>query len=320
MKFYNTNSLNMYEFNEKDCTEVIFTSSDFYIILDIDLITNDSKRSILMNVKDIGTKIVMIVYDLIPITHSYQYSDRFVKLFNNYLTNDIGSLANIVFTISNYTKNILEQYLNSNNLKTGLKIIPFPLGFDIPVSLSHKDVIPNQFLTIGTVEPRKGYDILIHAFELLHSLGYNYNLITAGSYDRTRNELSKNYASMVETSAANNNFHTHFENANDTLIAELYQTSSALIYPSIAEGFGLPIIEAVSYGLPLILRDIPVFREVAEDNAYYFPDTNNPEDLAYAIIQWGLLQTHKLIPDTSNIKLYSWHDSAKYFVEQLLLG
>ncbi len=62
----------------------------------------------------------------------------------------------------------------------------------------------------------------------------------------------------------------------------MYDAAQCLLAASEAEGFGLPLIEAAQHGLPVMARDIPVFREVAGDHAFYF-DGTDPEHLADAI-------------------------------------
>lgn len=60
------------------------------------------------------------------------------------------------------------------------------------------------------------------------------------------------------------------KNANDADLKCLYQNARALVYPSLAEGFGLPIMEAANHGLPVIASDIPIFRELAAEQISYF--------------------------------------------------
>ncbi len=65
------------------------------------------------------------------------------------------------------------------------------------------------------------------------------------------------------------------DKASDADLNLLYQNAHALVIASVAEGFGLPIVEAARYGTPVIATDIPVFREAAGDGATYFPVLNS---------------------------------------------
>ena len=72
-----------------------------------------------------------------------------------------------------------------------------------------------------------------------------------------------------------------------------------------AEGFGLPIIEAAKHSLPIIARDIPVFREICGSNAYYFNGLESTE-LAMALKQWLDLHATGKIPSSKNIPWLTW--------------
>lgn len=82
-------------------------------------------------------------------------------------------------------------------------------------------------------------------------------------------------------------------------MAELYARSRALIFAS-QEGFGLPLIEAAQKKLPVIIRDIPVFKEIAQEHAWYFSG-EAPSDIAKAVEEWLALyeQTRILVPKIS---------------------
>jgi glycosyltransferase involved in cell wall biosynthesis len=109
----------------------------------------------------------------------------------------------------------------------------------------------------------------------------------------------------------------YLNHPNDRTLQSYYLNSWALIYPSYDEGFGLPIIEASYYNLPLIVRDKEVFREIAGDNAYYFKDTKEPFDIYQAILNWMRLERQKSYPQSKNINYLSWRDSTKWLLEIL---
>lgn len=100
----------------------------------------------------------------------------------------------------------------------------------------------------------------------------------------------------------------YFSSASDELLQYLYKSSTALIYASLNEGFGLPLIEAAHYGLPIIARDKPIYHEVVGESAYYF---NEDDELDEVVKKWLLLFERNLHPKSQNIPSVTWEETAK---------
>jgi glycosyltransferase involved in cell wall biosynthesis len=100
-----------------------------------------------------------------------------------------------------------------------------------------------------------------------------------------------------------------FDNADDGTLEGLYRSASILLAASDGEGFGLPLIEAASHGLPIIARDLRVFREVAGDHAFYFAGRDAPA-LAAAISDWLDLYRQGKHPSSVGIRWLTWDESA----------
>jgi glycosyltransferase involved in cell wall biosynthesis len=93
-------------------------------------------------------------------------------------------------------------------------------------------------------------------------------------------------------------------------LESLYREATCLIAASYTEGFGLPLIEAAQYRLPIIARNIPVFHEVAGEHAYYF-DSKDPVDLANVIRNWIELYENDEHPVSDNMPWLTWRESAQ---------
>jgi glycosyltransferase involved in cell wall biosynthesis len=100
------------------------------------------------------------------------------------------------------------------------------------------------------------------------------------------------------------------EGVSDEMLGDLYARSSCLLAASEGEGFGLPLIEAAQAKLPIIARDIPVFREVAGDHAFYFAGMA-PDALAQAIVKWVELRRQNRHPWSEGIQWVTWAQSAE---------
>jgi glycosyltransferase involved in cell wall biosynthesis len=94
------------------------------------------------------------------------------------------------------------------------------------------------------------------------------------------------------------------QDATDFELEYSYKIADALLFPSQNEGFGLPLVEAAYQGLQILCSDIPIFRELAGDNAEYFTLTNEDE-LSKSMMQWDKENNH---PDSGNIRLYTWQE------------
>lgn len=103
---------------------------------------------------------------------------------------------------------------------------------------------------------------------------------------------------------------------DDAELALAYAGAAAFVFPSLAEGFGLPILEAAATGLPLILSDLPVFREVAADAALYF-DPFDPRSLTESIcrmIRPETLANHRVRVGSIPAR-FSWDECADRHAE-----
>ena len=124
-----------------------------------------------------------------------------------------------------------------------------------------------SFLMVGTIEPRKGHAHVLDAFDRLWSRGLDVNLVIVGA--EGWRHLRPNMRRIIPQIIARLRSHPEWgrrlfwvNRASDEYLEKIYATSSCLIAAAEGEGFGLPLIEAARHGLPIIARDIPVFREV----------------------------------------------------------
>lgn len=104
----------------------------------------------------------------------------------------------------------------------------------------------------------------------------------------------------------------------DEMLLATYEHSAALIAASEGVGFGLPLIEAARARVPIIARDLPVFREVAGDYAFYFSGAT-PDAPAFALRQWIALRTRDAVPKFGNLQWIGWTESARRLMN-LVLG
>lgn len=256
-----------------------------------------------------GVHIWFFVYDLIPIINKDTVQNVHKKYFEKWL-HQILQYTGII-AISNSTLQDVKNYIKSHSNLVYNKDLRFEYALlgsdfkrrdDIRASLDENKEI--SFLMVSTVEPRKKYDQAVEAFSILWNKGYDCTLQIVGRPGWNNEET----ISMIQNhNLLNKKLFWYNTGISDDELAVLYQNCTAVLFTSIAEGFGLAIMEAASYKKPLVLRDLPVFKEIAADNAFYFSGLS-PQGLADKIEEWIKLYKENKHPVSDNIKFISWDD------------
>jgi glycosyltransferase involved in cell wall biosynthesis len=171
-----------------------------------------------------------------------------------------------------------------------------------------------SFLMVGMIEPRKGHLQVLEAFSELWRQGLEINLVIVGKVEwadlpeyrrRTIPETIRKLRSHPELGKRL----FWLEGISDEYREKIYAVSACLIAASYGEGFDLPLIEAARHKLPIIARDIPVFREMAGERAFYFKG-DDPEALANAIEEWQALKLECNHPKSEDLPWLTWKESA----------
>jgi glycosyltransferase involved in cell wall biosynthesis len=217
----------------------------------------------------LGGKVFTCIYDILPVTHPEFFPAKTVKMFNPWFKQATEE-SDALLSISRATRSEVEQ---RSKLSQGQSIV-FHLGADFsstPHQLSiAKKPIPT-FLMVGTIEPRKGHATVLDAFQTIWRSGQEMKLVFVGRPGWKVRALMKR---IKKIDKENESFIFH-EGASDELLSECYRSADVVIAASLAEGFGLPLVETLRLGKPIIVSDIPAFREVAGDLPTYFEPGNS---------------------------------------------
>jgi glycosyltransferase involved in cell wall biosynthesis len=154
---------------------------------------------------------------------------------------------------------------------------------------------------VGTVEPRKGHAQALEAFEQLWREGHQCQLVIVG-------KSGWNVEKLILKIAQHKNLGMRLfllEGISDEYLSLIYENATCLLVAAEGEGFGLPLIEGAQHGLPLLVRNIPIFREVAEDNAEYFCAQNSLQ-LSYSIAMWMQKFHRNLHIKSERLNYRSW--------------
>ena len=133
-----------------------------------------------------------------------------------------------------------------------------------------KFVIDEGFiLAVGHIEARKNYPRLVDAMAKLGARGFHQSLVIIGNDGGERVEVEK----RIEAHGTAGRVHL-LSGLSDLEVRCAYALCSLFVFPSAYEGFGIPILEAMAAGRPMVLSDIDVFREITEQQGVYFSPTD----------------------------------------------
>ena len=204
------------------------------------------------------TNYILTIHDL----NALYETDNIViqESFKRSLQNKINR-ANAVTFISQFTQTEVEKYFNLNGKKT--KVIYN--GISLTDQTVRPLIVPNsKFLfSIGTILPKKNFHVLI---EFLKLLPPEYTIVLAGT---TFHSYAAEMKKTIQMAGLENRFFLIGTIAEEEK-RWYYENASAFIFPSLLEGFGLPVAEAMSLGLPLFISDKTSLPEIGGSDAYYF--------------------------------------------------
>jgi glycosyltransferase involved in cell wall biosynthesis len=300
-------------------------SGDVYFMADLEHQHVIRNRRAYRAMRDHGVSVNFMVHDLLPLQFSHFFPSHASATHQAWL--EVVAEADRAICVSRTVAGDLTAWHaeNINDRRQTLKICHSHNGCDLFAS-SPTTGMPRRgqrllelfrqapsFLMVGTVEPRKGHDQVLECFEEIWAAGGSERLVIVGRPGWMVDSLILKLRRHRER----NRRLFWIEDASDEFLDRIYASCTCLIAASHGEGFGLPLIEAASKGLPIIARDIPVFREVAGDHAFYFNAASTPAGLADTIAQWLRLNRELRAPNSSLIQRLTWEESAEQLKRHL---
>jgi glycosyltransferase involved in cell wall biosynthesis len=300
------------------------------IFLGLDLIADTAPAAVgwFNAQRNRGVKIYFIVYDLLPVLRPEWFHEGIALCFPSWVET-IARVSDGLVGISRAVTDDVKGWLdraNPDRLRD-LKLGYFHLGADIENSQPSAGLPDDAgkvfdalrakptFVMVGTVEPRKGHVQAFAAFEQLWAENVDVNLVIVGKAGWGVDGLPE----LLNQHAEQNDRFFWLQGISDEYLERVYGASSCLLAASLGEGFGLPLIEAAQKGLPIIARDIPVFREVAGNHVFYF-EGDTPAALASAVQAWIELDKTGLAPSSANMPWLTWKQSAEQLSAVVLDG
>ena len=250
---------------------------------------------------------IVSIHDMAFKYYKSTFSKGFVIAYN-FLVPRIAEKCIHVFTVSESSKKEICKELDLDDAKVsviynGLTDV-FKQKNGKRVNLSNnKD---RYILTVSSHHPRKNYKRLIEAFSEI--LDKSIKLYVIGN-------IIEHFSNNIDMKEVIKKGTVRFlTNISDEELASYYQNAELFVFPSLYEGFGIPVIEAMSANLVCVLSDIPVFREIGDDSVIYV----NPKDVNSIKdgISKGLKLENKSI-EYKKLKIFNWESSADKIIEML---
>lgn len=295
------------------------------VFLGLDLVRNSRyAQDAMRQLRRKGCRSYFIIYDLLPIHFPDYFLPGIAEEHEAWLRAVAQSDGALCISRA-VADDVAEWVIQRSPERAGVfSIGSFPLGCDIEQSLPSAG-LPAQFdsdllqmegkqvvLMVGTLEPRKGHGQVLDAFASLWTRGCDAILVIAGKHGWMVDDLVKRISGHRELSRRL----FWYESISDEGLSRLYRRANGLIMASEGEGFGLPIVEAARTGLPLFLRDLPVFHEIAGRDATFFHNRSQAPT-AGELGEWlDRLESGSAI-SSGGIRMLSWKDSARHLMQMI---
>lgn len=269
-----------------------------------------------------SVKTVLTIHDL-----TY-YKIPETMAFDNYCINRLfvaKAIRNVhrIITDSATTANDIKERFNDAHIHKKISVVY--AGIDSKFkSLDEDDVrqrisgIPDvntrYILFVGTIEPRKNIPGLLKAFKLLktkYNIPHQLLVVGAKGWKTSRIEKIYNQLSFKDGEVIFPGY------VSEEDLVSLYCGADVFVMPSFYEGFGIPPLEAMACGTPVVASDIPIFREILDDAAF-FTDSASENHLAetiYKVLTNSEVSNQLIEKGYSHYKKYSWKESAKKILE-----
>lgn len=262
--------------------------------------------------------LIVTIHDL----SYYYYPEEFLRKdlykLNNWTAASISKAAEIV-AVSRTTKKDIQKYFDIDEdhlyvIYNGFEKHSIPK--DGTKILKEYGLTKNKYLMyVGTLQPRKNIPTLVEAFATFYKTNPDYRLVIVGKHGWLFDNL---FESVKKHDVENSVVFTGFIPDKD--VAQLYSNAFCFVLPSLYEGFGIPILEAMSYGCPVISSHASSLPEIGGDACLYF-DPKDSNDLLEKIVQLHenkSTYTSLIAAGKKRVKEFSWEQSARETLDVIM--
>ncbi len=308
---------------------ISFRAGDLFLGLDLQRHVVCNKKNDLNDLRRSGVHIYFVVYDLLPIF----LADKFGKNDGHHHSEWLRTISEFdgALCISRAVADELYDWLHGD-VRCLKRFRPYNIGYfhlgaDIENSVPTTgfphdaekmlDELAREpsFLMVSTIDPRKGYEQVLAAFEELWRASLAVKLVIVGK----NGWMMDHFIKKIKTHREFGRRLIWLDGISDEYLEKIYAASRCLIVASEGEGFGLSLIEAARYKMPIIARDLPVFREIAHNHATFFSGLQ-PTTLAETIKTWLIDFSDKQHIKSDDMPWLTWEESTQQLLNVMLKG
>jgi len=218
--------------------------------------------------------LIVTIHDLRPFTDYWDRNYIKKKIYEWYFKRAIKNAKRIISVSETTKREIMSQYFDCNSkIRIIYEFVDEKIFYNIEKKNNKRLFLKNYILFIGSRKKHKNLSQLIYAFNSIKDSFPNLKLVIAGKKDTERDEVD-----LLREKLDLQNEMIEIISPNDKEIINLYKYAKAFIFPSLYEGFGLPPLEAMAIGTPVLVSNIPI----CNDGAYFF-DPYSSECIAQGI-------------------------------------
>lgn len=264
-----------------------------------------------------GCRTAAIFADAIPMKYPQITWPQSVARHPGYLK--LLSRFERVWAISAASRQELIGYWQWLGLEQTPPVDVLPLGSDLnghPRQTQRPEPARASLLCVGILEPRKNQLFLLNVCEQLWNAGLDFDLHIVG---RVNPHFGAPIVARIKALQKIHRGLRYHEAANDDVLDQLYATVTATVFPTIAEGCGLPLLESLWHGVPCVCSDLPVLRENADGGGCVAAGVSSSDAwraaLAQVLSDRALRQ--RLTKEATSRALPTWSETARVLGEGL---
>jgi len=321
-------SILLHQILRKNREPTMFLEDQTLLVLGAPWVSPDYYEIIASIKSRYNIRIIQLIYDIIPLMRPDFCDRQLVKSFSEFFVQCV-SIADAFLAISRHTKTELQSVIQEWNMpEKSIKVVPMGTELTLPVSEQFsrqigpdiKKLLAKKYvLFVSTVEARKNHRFIVDIWRsMIAHLGADKTptLVWVGR----RGWLVEDLFNQMEATNWLDEHVLHLQDLSDYELEQLYQECMFTVFPSLYEGWGLPVTESFRYGKVCISSKNSSISEAGQDLAVYI-DTNNSSSALKTIMK--CIQDPQFLNDKEksikkNFSHVSWDDATEYLLDSVL--